>query len=111
MPEVIIPGVLENVSHAWHLFIILLDIDRMKINRDEFLAKLKEENIGTGIHFKSIPNSTYYSKTFGYKPEDFPNASYVSERILSLPLYPKMSEQDILDVIKAVTKVVNYYRK
>ena len=71
---------------------------------------MKKENIGTGVHFPSlIPG--YYNKTYGYKKEDFPNASFVSDNIVSIPLYPKMSVEDLRNVVDAVKKIINYYRK
>ena len=109
--EIIIPDTIGTVKHAWHLFIILLDIDKLKITRDEFVDLMKQENIGTGIHFVSLHMHEYYKKTFGFKKGDYPNAAYVSDRIVSLPLYPKMTINDLMDVINAVKKIINYYKK
>ncbi len=109
--EIIIPGSMDNIKHAWHLFIIILDTDKLKITRDEFIELMKSENIGTGIHFTSLHTHEFYKKAFGFKKEDFPNAAYVSDRIVSLPLYPKMSMNDLLDVINAVKKIIAYYKK
>lgn len=72
---------------------------------------LKAENIGTGVHFRSLHLQPYYRETFGYLPEDFPHALDLSNRILSLPLYPTMTDQDVEDVIKAITKLVGFYRE
>ena len=109
--EIIIPESIGNIKHAWHLFIILLDIDKLTITRDQFIDLLKEENIGTGIHFISLHMHEFYKKTFGYKKEDYPNAAYVSDRIVSLPLYPGMTMKDLTDVINAVKKILAYYKK
>lgn len=108
---IIIPEPIDGIKHAWHLFIILLDIDKLKITRDEFMELMKEENIGTGIHFISLHMQEYYKKTFGFKKEDFPNAAWVSDRIASLPLYPKMTVNDLLDVVHATKKIIGYYTK
>jgi dTDP-4-amino-4,6-dideoxygalactose transaminase len=98
------------VRHAWHLFIVLLRTDRLAITRDEFIEALRRENIGTGIHFRSLHIQPFYREAFGLQPEDLPHAAAVSERLLSLPLYPRMSERDVLDVVAAVRKVVRAYR-
>jgi len=107
---IILPKRIENIKHAWHLFIIILDIDKLNINRDQFMEAMKKENIATSVHFPSlIPG--YYNRVYGYKREDFPNANFVWDRIVSLPLYPKMSFEDLKNVIDAVKKIINYYRK
>lgn len=108
---IIMPESIGSIKHAWHLFIILLDIDKLTITRDQFIDLLKEENIGTGIHFISLHMHEFYKKTFGYKKEDYPNAAYVSDRILSLPLYPGMTMKDLTDVVNAVKKILAYYKK
>ena len=72
---------------------------------------MKKENIGTGIHFISLIGTKYYGETYGYKEEDFPNATFIGKRIVSIPLYPKMSVEDLRHVIDAVKKIINHYRK
>jgi len=109
--EIIIPEEINDIKHARHLFIILLDIDKLKITRDGFMELMKEENIGTGIHFISLHMHEYYKKKFRFKKEDFPNAAYVSDRMVSLPLYPKMTINDLLDVVHATKKILAYYKK
>ena len=71
---------------------------------------MKKENIGTSVHFPSFIDG-YYSKRYGYKKEDFPNATYTSDRIVSIPLYPKMIVEDLRHVTDAVKKIVNHYMK
>ncbi|MBI1935162.1 aminotransferase class I/II-fold pyridoxal phosphate-dependent enzyme [Candidatus Woesearchaeota archaeon] len=111
MDEIILPSQISNIKHAWHLFVVMLDTDRLKISRDEFMELMREENIGTGIHFTSLHMHEYYKKSLGCRKEDFPNAAYLSERIVSLPLYPKMTVQDLTSTIGAVKKIINYYKK
>jgi dTDP-4-amino-4,6-dideoxygalactose transaminase len=65
-------------------------------------------NIGTGVHYLGVHLHPYYRETFGYKPEDFPNSTWVSERTASIPLSPKLSNQDVEDVISAVHNVLGY---
>ena len=100
----------ENIRHAHHLYIIMLYIEKLRISRDDFVKALRKENIGTGIHFRSLHIQPYYKERFKFKESDLPNANYISDRILSLPLYPKMSQYDADTVIKAVKKLINYYK-
>jgi UDP-4-amino-4,6-dideoxy-N-acetyl-beta-L-altrosamine transaminase len=111
MPEIEIPVELEYARHAWHLYIIKLNLDKLTIDRAQFIEELKEENIGTSVHFIPVPMHPYYKETFGYKQGDFPTAEAIYQRIISLPLYPKMSAQDTEDVISAVKRVVERTRK
>ena len=100
----------NGVLHAHHLFIIALSDGMLNIDRDGLMEALKAENIATGVHFRSLHIQPYYRETFGYRPEDFPRALDLNNRILSLPLYPTMTYQDVEDVIRAVTKLVRFYR-
>jgi len=98
----------KDTVHARHLYTLLLDLDKLKISRDEFMSALRRENIGTGVHYISLHLQPYYKETFGHREDDFPNASYISERTISIPFSAKLSEQDVQDVIEAVTKVTNH---
>ena len=92
--------------HAWHLYTPLIKIEELSIDRDEFMAQLKRENIGTGLHFKAIHHHPYYRDTLGIAPGELPNADYASDRILSLPLFPLMTLEDARDVVAAVKTVI-----
>jgi dTDP-4-amino-4,6-dideoxygalactose transaminase len=96
----------EKSRHARHLYTILLDLDRLKISRREFMNSLQQENIGTGIHFTALHLHRFYRERFGYKRGDFPNAEFISDRTVSLPLSSRLGQQDIYDVIHAVRKVI-----
>lgn len=98
-----------DTIHARHLYTLLLDIGNLKVHRDMIQDALFQENIGTGIHFISLHLHPYYAETFDYKRGDFPNAEFISDRTISLPLSAKLSDQDVEDVINAVRKVVLYY--
>ena len=111
MPEITEPYVDEQVQHTWHLYPILINTDLLKIDRNKFIEALKAENIGTSVHFIPIHMHPYYRDRFGFNRGDFPSAEYVYERIISLPLYPRMTERDVGDVIAAVKKIVHCYRK
>ena len=97
--------------HARHLYTILLDLERLRCDRNEFIAALKAENVGTGIHFTALHLHRFYRETFGYRPGDFPNAEWVGERTVSLPLSAKLTEQDVEDVIQTLRKVIGWYRR
>ena len=101
----------KDIVHARHLYTICLEIEKLKINRNQFIDALKCENIGAGIHFTALHTHKYYRETFGYKKGDFPNAEWIGDRTVSLPFYPHMSEKDLFDVIAAVTKIVKNYHK
>ena len=100
-----------DIIHARHLYAINLEIDKLKISRNQFIDELKKENIGAGIHFTALHLHKYYRETFGFKKGDFPNAEWIGERTVSLPFYPHMTEKDVNDVIEAVTKIVTANRK
>jgi dTDP-4-amino-4,6-dideoxygalactose transaminase len=95
----------KDTVHARHLYTLLLDIDRITKSRNEVQQELHDLNIGTGIHFMSLHLHDYYRKTYGFEPEDFPNAKFISERTISLPLSPKLNEKDVEDVTAAVKHV------
>lgn len=101
----------SDVEHAWHLYVIRLNLDLLKISRDQFIEELKARNIGTSVHFIPIHLHPYYRDKYGFKPDDFPIAYREYQRIISLPLYPKMSEQDVEDVVEAVTDVLKKFRR
>ncbi len=93
-----------DFKHAWHLMIVRVTSD--KIRRDDFMAKLKEQNIGTGLHFRTIHLQKYYRENMGFKPGDLPNTEWNSERICSLPLFPAMTADDVGDVVTAIKLVL-----
>jgi len=99
-----------EVEHAWHLYVLRLNLDRFKLSRNRFIEELKARNIGTSVHFIPIHLHPYYRNKYGYKPEDFPVAYREYQRAVSLPLSAKMSDQDVEDVIEAVCAIVTEYR-
>jgi dTDP-4-amino-4,6-dideoxygalactose transaminase len=110
-PEIVVPHVKQDVQHAWHLYIIQLNLEQLRIGRNEFIELLKKENIGTSVHFIPLHLHPYYRDTFGYRPEDFPIASAVFQRIISLPIYPKLTETDAQHVIETVRTLVKTHRR
>ena len=111
VPEIHRPVCKPHSQHAWHLYVIQLDTAHLRIDRAEFMTALKDLGIGTSVHFIPLHLHPYYRETFGYKPADFPNASAAFERIVSLPIYPRMTELDVESVIGAVSKVVKQNRR
>lgn len=101
----------ENIKHARHLYTPLLALENLKVDRNAVREALYAENIGTGIHFISAHLHPAYKKRFEYEKEDFPNAEFISNRTISLPLSAKLTDKDVEDVINAVRKVVLYYAK
>jgi dTDP-4-amino-4,6-dideoxygalactose transaminase len=97
--------------HAWHLYTPLVRIERLDINRDQFMDELKRHNIGSGLHYKAIHHHPYYRDHLGIANDDLPIASYASERILSLPLFPRMTTDDVADVVTAVKEVIAAHRR
>ena len=100
-----------EVTHAWHLYVLRLNLDVLTIGRDRFIEELKKRNIGTSVHFIPIHLHPYYRDKYGYKPKDFPVAYSNYLRILSLPLYPRMTDEDIADVIEAVLDIIERYKR
>ena len=74
------------------------------------MNEIQQQNIGLGVHFRGLHIQPYYKQKYNFKDEDFPVASYISDRVISLPLYPKMSEKDILDVINIVKGTIKKYQ-
>lgn len=95
-------------GHAWHLFIIRLDIDRARQDRDAFMESLKQRNIGTGIHFRAVHLQKYYREQMGFKKGILPNTEWNSDRICSLPLFPNMRDDDVDDVVTAIKDVLGH---
>jgi len=101
----------RETLHSWHLYVIRLNLDRLSIDRGRFIEELRERGIGTSVHFIPLHIHPYYRNTYGYKPGDFPVAYETYRRIVSLPIYPRMTDSDIERVIDAVSSVVSIWRK
>ena len=99
------------MQHAWHLFVIQLGLEKLKIDRSEFIKRMNDKNIGVSVHFISLHLHPYYRISANYRPDDFPNASFLSKRVVTLPVYPKLTERDIDRVVKAVEDIITTSRK
>lgn len=111
VPEIQVPFCSPDVQHAWHLYVIQLQLDRLKIDRAQFIEALKAEGIGTSVHFIPLHLHPFYRDACGYRREDFPSASAAFERIISLPIFPKMTTADCERVVGAVKKIVGQNRR
>jgi len=96
----------NDTKHGYHLFTLIIEKERCGLSRDEFIEKLKEYNIGIGVHYMSIPEHPYYQETFGWTPEITPNAMKAGRSILSIPFSPKLNDKDVSDVINAIKAIL-----
>jgi UDP-4-amino-4-deoxy-L-arabinose-oxoglutarate aminotransferase len=94
------------MTHAWNLFIVRLDINKVSFSRDEFMAKLKQKNIGTGLHFRAAHTQKFYRETMNVPKSALPATEWNSERMLSIPLFPAMTNDDINDVVEAIKETI-----
>lgn len=101
----------HGTRHGLHLYVLILDPGQFTVGRNEIIDALLAENIGAALHYRALHAHPYYREKYGYKPEDYPDAYQIGERILTLPLTPCMTNRDVRDVIRAVEKVLNYYRR
>ena len=105
VPGLTLPQVEDRDSHGWHLYVIQVDPVRLTIGRDEFIQRLIARNIGVSVHFIPLHVHPYYRDRYALEPGDYPNAFAAYERIISLPIYAKMSDEDVRHVIDAVRDV------
>lgn len=111
VPELETPPDPLHVEHAWHLYMLRLRLERLSIGRNEFIQELTKANIGTSVHFIPLHLHPFYSKTFQLQPNDFPIALHEYQRVLSLPIYPGMTDEDVEDVIAAVVQIITAYKR
>ncbi len=111
IPEIMIPEVKEDIEHAWHLYVIQLDLERLRVDRDQIIDLLKQQGIGTSVHFIPLHLHPYYRNNMYSSSKDFPVANQVFARIISLPIYPKMTDADVQHVIDNLTRLIRQYRR
>jgi dTDP-4-amino-4,6-dideoxygalactose transaminase len=109
LPVFLPPPQEEGTRHARHLYVLLLDIDRLRVGRDEVQAALHELRIGTGIHYHALHLHAYYRERWELEPGDYPNATWISDRTISLPLSTKLTDADVQDVTDAVRAVLQRF--
>ena len=111
MDAVETPFVPDYATHSWHLYVIRIVPELLTIDRDQFIVELNERNIGTSVHFIPVHLMTTYRTRFGYKEGDFPNTEKHFDRIISLPLYPTMTDEETEYIIAAVRDIIAQYHK
>jgi dTDP-4-amino-4,6-dideoxygalactose transaminase len=117
IPEISVPPISPDSFHSWHLYIILLNLEKLTINRFQFIEALHYENIGASVPVYNLNHHPYYSLNRCHDSSRIPsgklapNADWLSERIVALPLYPKMSEKDVYDTIRAIKKITKRMAK
>ncbi len=97
--------------HAWHLFVVTLELERLRCDRDRFMALLAERGITTGLHFTPIHLHRYYRERYGHAPGDLPKTEWAAERVVSLPLYSDMEEAEVGRVCDAIRDVARQVRR
>jgi dTDP-4-amino-4,6-dideoxygalactose transaminase len=100
------PAPAPDTRHGFHLYTVLIDSDRAATTRDRFLDAMTRQKIGVGVHYLSIPEHPYYREHFGWSVDEFPSAGRIGRQTVSLPLSPKMSDQDLEDVIYSVKQTL-----
>jgi dTDP-4-amino-4,6-dideoxygalactose transaminase len=112
VPEIIRPANVSYPSrHSWHLYTVLIDSKRTGFTRDEFREELRKRNIGTGLHFLAVHELSYYRDRYHPEPELLRNSEYVAARILSLPLFPDMQEDDVMQVVEEIRDLLSIRRR
>ena len=104
-----VPVERSEVEHAWHLYVLRLNLERLTISRNRFIEELKARNIASSVHFIPVYMHRYYREKYQYQPYDFPVSSREYERIFSLPLFTRMSDRDVDDVVEAVCEIGEKY--
>src|SRR6266566_6444465 len=110
-PEVEPPPNPAHVEHAWHLYLLRLRPERLTITRDAFIQALTKANIGTSVHFIPLHLHPFYRDTYQLAADDFPAALHAYQRVISLPIYPGMADEDVEDVIAAIEQIIAEHRK
>jgi dTDP-4-amino-4,6-dideoxygalactose transaminase len=110
LPQLATPMGHPDSRSAWHLYIIRLNLEYLTKDRDEIFHSLRAENIGVNVHYIPVPWLAYYQK-LGYQKGSWPVAESNYQRLISLPIWPGMTNEDVKDVILAVNKVLTAYRK
>jgi len=111
VPEVRGPVTRPDITHAWHLYPIALDLSRLTIDRARFIEELRAENIGTSVHFIPIHLHPHFATSLAITPGRFPVAEDAYRRAVTLPLFPQMTDRDVEDVCAAVAKVAAHFRR
>jgi len=110
-PGIELPFVREDVNPAWHLYPVRLQLEKLTGGRVEVFRALRAENIGVNVHYIPVHLHPYYRERFGYRGGEFPIAENAYERVLSLPMFHGMTDQDVSDVVRSVWKVMEHFSR
>jgi len=110
LEELQTPAERSGVEHAWHVYALRLNLDRISILRNPFILEMQQRNVACSVHFIPIHIHKYYREKYGYAAEDFPVAYREFQRLVSLPLSPRMTDGDVNAVIAAVSDIVHAHR-
>ena len=109
--ELILPAQQPNRIHSWHLYVIRLQLDRLRLGRAEVIDALKREGITTSVHWMPLHQHPYYREKYGYRPNDFPMAARLYPEIITLPLYPDMTEAEVCYVCRVLKDIIAAHRR
>jgi perosamine synthetase len=105
--ELELPVEQPNRLHSWHLYAIRLKLGRLQIDRAEFIAELKRRGIGASVHWMPLHMHPYYGETYGYESEDLPVAASIFDSLVSLPIFPGMTEDQLTAISDAVHEIIS----
>ena len=105
-----LPNIIEDVVHTWHLFPIFINFKHLSVDRVNFMELLEKEGIKTSVHYIPLHLHPYYKNRYGYESQDFPKSFDFYSNEISLPIYPKMKDSDLKDVVNSVNKLIKKYK-
>jgi perosamine synthetase len=107
----VLPQSDANRLHSWHLYAIRLRLDRLTVDRAAVMEQLKAAGVGASVHWIPLHLHPYYRATYGYQPQDYPVAAKLSSEIISLPIFPGMTEEEIQYVVKTLAGILGSHRR
>jgi perosamine synthetase len=111
MDELILPRQQPDRIHSWHLFAVRLRLDQLTIDRAECIDELKARGIGTSVHWLPLHMHPYYRETYGYRPEDLPCAAALYPELITLPLYPDLTDDDVGYICDSLQDIIAQHRR
>ena len=106
LDELILPKEMPNRIHSWHLYSVRLKLDRLSVDRAAVISEMKSAGIGTSVHWRPLHLHPYYRETFGYQPSDCPCSAAIYPALMTLPLYPDMTENEVQYVCRTLKEII-----